>query len=165
MPISLTCSTTKSDNRVSYIIQLDKYGTKFVVINCWFECTNIDGGLNIFNITLNVPSESITCILIKPLHKHSIVSVHFNHFYSAVGICDTLSRHLSILTYIYLNVHECWLTSFLPQQRFNSKFIVIKLYPQKMCFPKMLCLALTRLKWTGSLWLTSTHVIAGSLNT
>ncbi len=46
----------------------------------------------------------------KPLHNHDIVSVHFNHF-NCMGICDKLSKQLSMLTYIYLNVDECWLTN------------------------------------------------------
>ncbi len=41
----------------------------------------------------------------KPLHNSDTVSVHFNHFYY-MGICDKLSRHLYMLTYIYLNVGE-----------------------------------------------------------
>ncbi len=45
----------------------------------------------------------------KPLHNRDIVSVHFKHFY-CMEICDKLSRHLSMLTYIYLNVCECSLT-------------------------------------------------------
>ncbi len=39
----------------------------------------------------------------KPLHNHDIV--HFNHF-PCTGICDKLSKHLSMLIYIYLNVNE-----------------------------------------------------------
>ncbi len=42
----------------------------------------------------------------KPLHNCDIVSVHFSNFY-CMGICNKLSRHLSMLTYIYLNVYEC----------------------------------------------------------
>ncbi len=42
----------------------------------------------------------------KTLHNRHIVSAHFNHFH-CMGICDKLSRHLSMLTYIYLNVDEC----------------------------------------------------------
>ncbi len=42
----------------------------------------------------------------KPLHNIDTVSVHFNHFY-CMGICDKLSRHLYMLTYIYLTVDEC----------------------------------------------------------
>ncbi len=49
----------------------------------------------------------------NPLHNHDIVSVYFNHFH-CMTICDKLSRHLSMLTYIYLNVDECWLTSSMP---------------------------------------------------
>ncbi len=42
----------------------------------------------------------------KPLlHNSDTVSVHFNHFY-CMGICDKLSWHLYMLTYIYLNVDE-----------------------------------------------------------
>ncbi len=50
----------------------------------------------------------------KPLHNRDIVSVHFNHFH-CMRICDKLSRRLSMLPYIYLNVYECWLTSSTPQ--------------------------------------------------
>ncbi len=49
----------------------------------------------------------------KPMHNHDIVSVHFNHFH-CMRICDKLSKHLSMLTYIYLNMDECWLTSSMP---------------------------------------------------
>ncbi len=48
--------------------------------------------------TMNMPA--------KPLHNSDTVSVHFNHFY-CMGICDKLSRHLSMLIYIYLYVDEC----------------------------------------------------------
>ncbi len=49
----------------------------------------------------------IVCIILaKPLHNRDIVSVHFNNFYCK-GICDKLSWHLFMLTYIYLNVDEC----------------------------------------------------------
>ncbi len=34
-------------------------------------------------------------------------------------ICDKLRRDLAMVTYIYLNVNECWLTSSMPQQRFK----------------------------------------------
>ncbi len=47
------------------------------------------------------------------LSSHCIVTVHFNHFY-CMGICDKLTSHLSMLTYIYFNMDECWLTSFMP---------------------------------------------------
>ncbi len=53
-----------------------------------------------------------------------MVSVHFNHF-PCMGICDKLSRHLSMLTYIHLNVDECWLTSSMPHQRFKLKLSVM----------------------------------------
>ncbi len=42
----------------------------------------------------------------KPSHNSDTDSVHFNHFY-CMGICDKLSRHFFMLTYIYLNVDEC----------------------------------------------------------
>ncbi len=35
----------------------------------------------------------------KPLYNSDTVPVHFNHFY-CMRICDKLSRHLSMLTYI-----------------------------------------------------------------
>ncbi len=46
------------------------------------------------------------CTPVKPLHNHDLVSVHLNHF-PCTGIRDKLSRHLSMLTYVYLNVDEC----------------------------------------------------------
>ncbi len=49
---------------------------------------------------------NIIIILAKPLHNRYIVSVHFNHFH-CMGIWDKLSKHTSVLTYIYLNVDEC----------------------------------------------------------
>ncbi len=50
-------------------------------------------------------ARSSVLIPTKPLHNRDIVSVHFNHFY-CIGICDKLTGHLSMLTYIYLNVDE-----------------------------------------------------------
>ncbi len=58
------------------------------------------------------------CISAKPLHNSDTVSVHFNHFY-CTDICDKLRKDLAMLTYIYLNVDECWLTSSMRQQRFK----------------------------------------------
>ncbi len=55
------------------------------------------------------PHQNLFCtylISAKPLHNHDIVSVHFIHFY-CMGICDKLSKHLYMLTYICLNVDEC----------------------------------------------------------
>ncbi len=46
----------------------------------------------------------------KPLLKRKIVSVHFNNF-PFMKICHKLRRHVCMLTYIYLNVDQCWLTS------------------------------------------------------
>ncbi len=67
----------------------------------------------------NEPPQTYTMyILAKPLHNHDTVSVHFNYFY-CTEICDKLSRDLAMLTYKYLNVDDCWLTSSMPQQRFK----------------------------------------------
>ncbi len=65
------------------------------------------------------------CVFIpaKPLHNHDIVSVHFNHFYCK-EICDKLSRDIAMLTYIYLNVDDCWLTSSMPQQTFKIQIVL-----------------------------------------
>ncbi len=52
-----------------------------------------------------------------PLYNRDIVSIYFNHFH-CMKICDTLMRHLCMLTYIHLNVGECLLTSSMPVQRF-----------------------------------------------
>ncbi len=51
-------------------------------------------------------------ILPKTLHNHDTVSVHFSHFY-CTEICDNLSRDLAMLTYIYLNVDDSRLTSYM----------------------------------------------------
>ncbi len=66
---------------------------------------------NLFLMVLLVTIVGTLCdltiyILAKPLQNHDIVLVHFNNFY-CMGICDKLSRHLSMLTYIYVNVDEC----------------------------------------------------------
>ncbi len=65
----------------------------------------------------------------KPLHNREIVSVHFNHFRPCMKICNTLRRHLSMLTYIYLNVDECWLTYSIPQQRVKLQILLITVKP------------------------------------
>ncbi len=54
----------------------------------------------------------------KRLHNSDTVSVHFNHFY-CTEICDKLMRDLAMLTYIYYDVDECWLTHSVTQQRFK----------------------------------------------
>ncbi len=38
--------------------------------------------------------------------------------------CEQLSRDLAALTYIYLNVDDCWLTSSMPQQRFKLQILL-----------------------------------------
>ncbi len=87
----------------------------------------------------------------KPLHNRDIVSVHFNHFL-CMGICDKLSKHLSMLTYIYLNVGECWLTSSMPQWRFKLKFLIIMVKFNKMWFPVQIVLMLEIvLTWSWSI--------------
>ncbi len=39
-------------------------------------------------------------------------------------ICNKLSRDLGMLTCIYLNVDDCWLTSSMPQQMFKLKILL-----------------------------------------
>ncbi len=56
----------------------------------------------------------------KLLHNHDIVSIQFNHF-PRMNICDTLRRHLCMLTYIYCNVNEHWLTS--PKETLNLQIL------------------------------------------
>ncbi len=70
---------------------------------------------SVYIFTSNLPINHVSAIVMpaKPLHNSDAVSVHFNHFY-CMGICDKLSRHLSMLTYIYLNMDEYWLTSPMP---------------------------------------------------
>ncbi len=74
----------------------------------WIECSLIDGQWGwasmgvLFLLLLGIPA--------KPLHNQDIVSVHFNHF-PCMRICNKLSRYLSMLTYTYHNVDECWLIS------------------------------------------------------
>ncbi len=60
--------------------------------------------------TLNIPANS--------LHNSDTVTVHFNHLY-CMEICDKLRRdvYIAMITYIYLDVDECWLTPSMPQQR------------------------------------------------
>ncbi len=63
-------------------------------------------------------------LLAKPLGIHDIISVHFNHF--CMWICDTVRSYLYMLTYIYLNVDECWLTSSMLEQSFQLRSVFIK---------------------------------------
>ncbi len=53
-----------------------------------------------------------------------------------MGICDKLSRDLDMLTYIYLNVDDCWLTSSMPQQRFKlqKKLVNYAVIPENVIF-------------------------------
>ncbi len=39
-------------------------------------------------------------------------------------ICDKLRMDLAMFTYIYLNVDDCWLTSYIPQQRFKLQIML-----------------------------------------
>ncbi len=39
-------------------------------------------------------------------------------------ICDKLSRDQTMLTYIYLNVGDCWLTSPMPQKMFKLQMLL-----------------------------------------
>ncbi len=41
-----------------------------------------------------------------------------------MGICDKLIRDLVMLTYIYLNVDDCWLTSHMPQKIFKLQMLL-----------------------------------------
>ncbi len=87
--------------------------------------TNINHLMNVNYFSIFFPNSLILIYIVKvemtvhryipakPLQNNDTVSVHFNHFY-CMGICDKLSRHLSMLTYIYLNVDECLLTSPMP---------------------------------------------------
>ncbi len=70
-----------------------------------------------------VASSPGICIPAKPLHNHELVSERFNHFY-CMEICDKLSRDWAMLSYIYLNVDECCLTSSMPQQRFKLEIVL-----------------------------------------
>ncbi len=70
----------------------------------------------------------------KPLHNRDIVSVHFIHF-PWKEICDQLSRHLSLLTYIYLNMDEYWLTYYMPQKTLkDSKCLLVMVICNKIWF-------------------------------
>ncbi len=89
----------------------------------------------------------------RPLYNCDIVSMYFNHF-PCMGICNKLSRHLSMLTYIYLNVDECWLTSSMPQQNLNSKFLLIMVNFNKMWFLEWYLQAFVRtlkFRWKSSI--------------
>ncbi len=53
-----------------------------------------------------------------------------------MGICTKLNRYLSMLTYIYLNVDECWLTYYMLSKGLNSKFLLIIVKFKKSDFLK-----------------------------
>ncbi len=68
------------------------------------SCINTGQGWHHFLVSIYV------YLMIFLVHNRGIVSVYFNHF-SCIEICNTLERHLSILSYINLNVDECSLIS------------------------------------------------------
>ncbi len=73
--------------------------TRYSIIKCPLVSSEIE------RLWINIPEHThIT------LHNCDTVSVHCNHFY-CIEICDKLNKHLHMLTYIYLNVDECWLIS------------------------------------------------------
>ncbi len=77
-------------------------------------CNNVLSLWNLIHCNLKGEAQyPLQCIPAKPLHNRDIASVHFNHLL-CMGICDKLSSHISMLTYIYLNVDKCWLTSSIP---------------------------------------------------
>ncbi len=62
-------------------------------------------------------SQPIQMAHIAYLSSHYITVTQFHYILIisiAMGICDKLSRHLYMLTYIYLNMDECWLISSIP---------------------------------------------------
>ncbi len=85
----------------------------YFIPNRSYNQNNLDIHSFLSQLKLLIGSRIQYIIPAKPLHYCDIVSVHFNHFY-CMGICDKLTKHLSMLTYIYLNVDECWLTSSMP---------------------------------------------------
>ncbi len=56
-----------------------------------------------------------------PVHSHDIVYVLL--VFIAWRFAK-LNSDLDMLTYIYLNVDDCWLTSSMPQQRFNIQMFL-----------------------------------------
>ncbi len=86
-------------------------------------------------------------ILAKPLDNPDIVSLQFNHFPGMGWICDTLSRHLSMLTCISLNVDQCWFISSIPPQTF--KLHIMLTFKNKMWFLEVLLMVMITLTWSG----------------
>ncbi len=91
-----------------------------------FLCTHIK-----LLFILNLWSDYI--IPAKTLHNSDTHSVHFNHFY-CMWICDKLSRHLYMLTYIYLNVGEFDWHLLCPSKDLNCKCLLIMVKSNIMWF-------------------------------
>ncbi len=66
-------------------------------------------------------------------------------------IFDTIRRHTSMLTYIYLNVDECWLISSKQQQMCK-----LQIFLNYAIIPKLLFLEVN--------WFNVTHVLANLIN-
>ncbi len=92
----------------------------------WISWGNEHPATNIIFFCANI-------IPAKPLHNSDTFPVHFNHFY-CLGICDKLSKHLYMLTYIYLNVDECWWHLLCPSKCLNCKCLLIMVKSNKMWF-------------------------------
>ncbi len=58
-----------------------------------------------------------------------------------------------MLTYIYLDMDKCRITS--SQQRFKLQFLSIMLILNKMCFLNVLLMAMLALTWSGCISLCS----------
>ncbi len=71
----------------------------------------------LWNIIAQLTSYHISA---QPLHNHIIVSGHLYHF-PCMKIYDTLRRHLCMLTYIYFDMDDCWLTYCMLQQMVKLK--------------------------------------------
>ncbi len=68
-----------------------------------------------------------------------------------MGICGTLKRQLSILTYTYLNVDECWLTYSMHKHKFKLHIYLKYAVISENVVSEIVVFGLKALKSTGSL--------------
>ncbi len=94
------------------------------------------------------------CILANPLHSHELVGSTFNYFVYCMEICDKLRKDLAMLTYIFHNVDECWLTS--STKVYTPNFVYVIFNSRKCRF----WILIVALKVVEMKWYPVTYILA-----
>ncbi len=81
----------------------------FVLMVCWNQ--------HMTSIEMYSPGYKVTCVV-------HVSRVWISRYIYCMQICDKLSRDLAMLSYLNLNVDDCWLTSSMPQQMFKLQILL-----------------------------------------